>query len=165
MADPKAKKKQEAAERKRRNTARWRKNNSERNRELNRAWAARNPEKIKASNAKWARAWAAQNPERVMWLAAKNRAAKDGREFNIEITDIVIPEHCPVLGIPLLRAPSLNKIGWREKDSRASLDRIDNSKGYVKGNVVVVSYRANRLKADASLAELQQIVAFYEGKL
>jgi hypothetical protein len=47
------------------------------------------------------------------------------------------------------------------RDSRASLDRIDNTKGYVPGNVVVVSYRANRIKSDATAQELLRIARFY----
>jgi hypothetical protein len=43
----------------------------------------------------------------------------------------------------------------------ASLDRIKNSRGYVPGNVLVISLRANLLKGQATLAELQKIAAFF----
>jgi hypothetical protein len=78
-----------------------------------------------------------------LFNAAKGRAAAKGREFNLELQDIVIPERCPVLGIPM---------------TRPSLDRIDNNKGYVKGNVRVISYRANVLKNDATVEELTLVL-------
>jgi hypothetical protein len=75
-----------------------------------------------------------------------------GIEFNLEFSDIVIPSHCPVLGI------ALDCAAERPADNLPSLDRIDNTKGYVKGNVWVISWRANFIKKDASLAELRALV-------
>lgn len=43
-----------------------------------------------------------------------------------------------------------------------SLDRKDNSLGYVKGNVVIVSLKANKIKRDATPLELRQVADFYE---
>ena len=83
-----------------------------------------------------------------MWKRAKNRAIKYGYDFNLEESDIVIPEICPLLGI---------KIFCGDKDNyenSPSLDRIDNSKGYVKGNVWVISKKANSMKNSASTKEL-----------
>lgn len=53
-------------------------------------------------------------------------------------------------------------LGSGLSDMSPSLDRLIPSKGYVKGNVVVVSWRANRLKNNASLADLRALVDFYE---
>jgi hypothetical protein len=75
-----------------------------------------------------------------------------GLSFDLEVSDIVIPSHCPVLGVPLdcaAKRPSANL---------PSLDRIDNSKGYVKGNVWVISWRANVVKGSATHAELRALV-------
>lgn len=81
-------------------------------------------------------------------------ASKRGHEINIREEDIVIPEFCPVLGIPL-------EMGTRKaKDNSPSLDRVDSSKGYVKGNVRVISWRANRLKSDATIGEVAAILAY-----
>jgi len=44
------------------------------------------------------------------------------------------------------------------KDNSPSLDRLDNTKGYIKGNIVVISNKANRLKGDATLQELERLV-------
>lgn len=78
--------------------------------------------------------------EKLLWQRAKARAAKSGREFAIAVEDIVIPERCPVLDIPLY------KIGPKETDNSPSLDRIDSSRGYTPDNIVVMSNKANMWK-------------------
>ena len=61
-------------------------------------------------------------------------------ECTISKEDIVIPEYCPLLDIPIHRCE-------RGKGyNTPSLDRIDNTKGYIKGNVWVISKLANSLK-------------------
>jgi hypothetical protein len=92
-----------------------------------------------------------------MWASAKARAAKAGVPFEIAYTDIVIPSHCPVLGMPLLQ--QLGKKGGGP--CSPSLDRIIPHKGYVWGNIIVVSNRANRLKNDATPEEMQALADFY----
>ena len=104
--------------------------------------------------------WHRGNPARSYTLAAKGRARRSGVPFNLEPEDIIFPDVCPILGIPL----SLNNDGKR-KDSTPSLDRVKPSKGYVKGNVKVISWRANRLKNDASLEELEKIVQYMKENL
>lgn len=88
-------------------------------------------------------------PEQLLWERAKSRSALLGREFSIELSDVVIPDICPVLGIP---------ITLRAGPNSPSLDRIDNSKGYVKGNVQVISNRANTIKGDATFQELEMVL-------
>lgn len=93
-----------------------------------------------------------RDPRKKMLRSAKARAAKAGREFSISIDDVTIPARCPLLGLPLF-------IGTRgQKENSPTLDRKDSAKGYTSSNVWVVSWRANRLKADATLAELELIV-------
>jgi len=59
------------------------------------------------------------------------------------------------LGIPL-------KIGnGKRTDGSATLDRVLPDLGYVPGNVIVISFRANRIKNDATLDELRLLVEFY----
>lgn len=101
-------------------------------------------------------AWHRGNPQRSYWLAAKGRANRQGLPFDIQPEDIVIPTTCPILGIKLI-----SKKGGRTNNT-PSLDRIRPEKGYVKGNVRVISWRANRLKNDASLEELEKIVKYYK---
>lgn len=97
--------------------------------------------------------------ERLMLTRTKARAKRLGIEHTITIQDIVIPEYCPVLGIKL-------EVGRKKKrgplDNSPSLDRIDNTKGYIPGNIIVVSFRTNRLKGDASINEMQKIIDFYK---
>jgi hypothetical protein len=96
------------------------------------------------------------NPELFLLYSARRRAKLRGLEFNLSLEDIVIPKTCPVLGIPIVPGK-----GSSRRNS-ASLDRIDNTKGYTKDNVIVVSFRVNNLKSDATVEELRRIVSFYE---
>jgi hypothetical protein len=90
------------------------------------------------------------NREKHLWRAAKDRAAKSGISFSIEVSDIVIPELCPLLQIPLTKG-SMS----RNDPNAPSLDRVDNSKGYIPGNVKVISYKANFMKSNATKEELE----------
>lgn len=84
------------------------------------------------------------NPAKELYRAAKRRAKNKSLEFSITLDEIVISESCPILGIPLIVGDS------KIHDTSPSLDRIDNSKGYIKGNVQVISNLANRMKNSAS---------------
>ena len=85
-----------------------------------------------------------------MLLRAKGRAKEKHLEFNIDATDIVIPLVCPILNIELH-----NKKGSPGGSSNSpALDRIDNSRGYVKGNVRVISHLANMMKSSATEEQL-----------
>jgi hypothetical protein len=80
----------------------------------------------------------------------KKRAKQKGLEFDLEIEDI-LGTTCPVFGIELQRG---SKQG--PSDYAPSVDRIDNSKGYVKGNVQVLSNLANKMKTNATPEQLLQ---------
>ena len=96
-----------------------------------------------------------KNPEKRLFWSAKHRAKQKGLEFSIELSDIIIPEVCPILDIPLQQG------GYNSPNS-PSLDRIDNTKGYTKSNIQVISHRANTLKSDASLEELKLLVNYLQ---
>lgn len=89
----------------------------------------------------------------------RHRAKVAGREFTITAADLIVPERCPVLGIPLRVGAGCGG----HQDSSPSVDRFDNSKGYVSGNVRVISYRANSIKRDATVEELRRVLAYAEG--
>ena len=94
-------------------------------------------------------------PTLAMLNNSKQRAKKAGLEHTITVNDIVIPDYCPVLGIKL-------DVGDRKKHGNApSIDRIDNTKGYTKENIMIVSNRLNMLKNDATLEELIMMGNFY----
>lgn len=118
---------------------------NEKNRIRNNDAYKQNPELFKQRANKWQQA----NPEQYLWLKARARAKRSGLEFTISKEDIFIPKFCPYLGCELTHI--LGK-GWLH--TNASLDRIDNTKGYIKGNVQVVSWLANSMKRDASKEEL-----------
>lgn len=116
-----------------------------------------NPEYVKKSNER-DKLRIHSNPNSIklaLLRSAKQRAKTKGLEFNIDVTDIELPEVCPLLGIPLFSS-------YREEgktiDHSFSIDRINPNKGYIKGNVWVISYKANRIKNDASLEELELLV-------
>ena len=93
-----------------------------------------------------------------MWLGAKRRAAKEGIDFDIEVTDLVVPEFCPVFGVPL----EPTERGTGHGDHAPSIDRIDPTRGYVKGNVAVISWRANRIKGRFTADELRRVAEWLE---
>jgi hypothetical protein len=95
--------------------------------------------------------------EHRMWRAAKARAKANSLEFSIDLNDVVIPIVCPILGISLV----LNS--KKPVDASPALDRINNNAGYIKGNIIVISTRANRIKSDATADELFAIAKFLEG--
>jgi len=85
-------------------------------------------------------------PERTLLYAAKQRAKEKGFEFNLEMSDIIIPKVCPILKIKLYYCNCCK--------NTPTLDRVDNEKGYVKGNIRVISYLANTMKNNATYEEL-----------
>src|SRR5574341_2325791 len=126
--------------------------------EYQREWRRKNPDKAKEiykrSNKKqfeklnkWIYNW-----PKKLYNRAKINALRYNREFNIKLEDIIITEYCPILNI---------KLDMDHKWYKPSLDRIDNSKGYIKENIVVISYRANWLKSSATKEELKLLSDFY----
>lgn len=96
------------------------------------------------------RDWAKRNPKIVMLMSARSRAKRKEIRFDLKEQDIVIPTHCPVLGIPL-------GVSKNTRDNSPSLDRVIPAFGYVRGNIRVISYRANRMKNDATLEEIANL--------
>lgn len=98
--------------------------------------------------------WRIANTSKIMYHDARKRAKRKGLRFNLLPEDCAIPKRCPVLGIPLRYGT-----GFRHANS-PSLDRIDNKKGYVRGNVIVISWRANSLKSNGTLPEFKKLVTW-----
>jgi hypothetical protein len=133
---------------------------------LNADWVSRNPGRMSDLRKRWdsenrehRRRYAVdrhnKNPSLYLWNTARTRARRLGVPFSIAVEDIVVPHSCPVFGCAL-------EFGG-DSDTSPSLDRLIPSLGYVPGNVIVVSNRANRIKNDATISELQKITAFYSG--
>lgn len=95
-----------------------------------------------------------QTPEYTMFYDARKRAIARALPFTIAPDDVRIPEKCPVLGITLT---------WDgPRDTRPSLDRIKPAAGYTPENIQVISFRANRIKSDATAEELRAVLAYVE---
>lgn len=92
-----------------------------------------------------------KDPRHQMIANAKAHAKRKHIAFNITIEDLNIPDECPVLKIPMfLESP--------DKQNSPSIDKIKPERGYIKGNVRVISYRANTLKSNGTLEEMIKIV-------
>lgn len=91
----------------------------------------------------------AADPIRNRLYDIKSRCRKVGIEFDLKEEDIVMPDVCPVLGI------KLEKGSGSIQNASPSFDRIDPSKGYVKGNIQILSVKANAMKRDATPEELR----------
>ncbi len=127
----------------------WAKKNKDRVEANAKAYRLRDD--VKARRLKQQHKWRAENLDWELWHKAKKRSEKSGLPFDIKREDIIIPETCPVLGIPLFITKGT--IG----DNSPTVDKIKPELGYVKGNIAVISARANRIKCDASLEEFKLI--------
>jgi len=97
-------------------------------------------------------------PIKQIYNSLKASAKKRNIDFNLSLSDLnnlTFPITCPILGIPL----RYNK--GQAQDDSISIDRIDSSRGYEIDNIVVISWRANRLKNNATSEELEKISKFY----
>jgi len=95
---------------------------------------------------------------RRLYGKSKKRAKVDGIEFLLKPSDILVPTHCPVMGCVLGFTKGIN-------DSQPSLDRVDNNRGYVPGNVRVISWRANWLKRDMTIEQIENLYKYVKGEI
>lgn len=99
----------------------------------------------KAENAK-------KNVKSYLLSRIKSRAKRKNIPFNLEILDLEIPTHCPILGVKL-------EIGVKGNYFNSpSVDRIDNTLGYIKGNIAIISCKANSMKNSASIEEMKLFI-------
>lgn len=114
-------------------------------------YKTKNADTVRRISAESLRRYRIKNPLGYLFRNVRGRAKKKGLDFNIEIEDLILPVDCPVLNI---------KLDFFGKDIGAypSFDRIDNSKGYIKGNVRIISNRANRYKCDMSVEDCKLIL-------
>jgi hypothetical protein len=95
------------------------------------------------------RAKARENKERAILYRIKGSASKRGLDFNLDLEDIVLVDRCPYLNCELTYG-----VGHSYCPTQATVDRIDSSKGYVKGNIQIISAKANTMKSNATKEEL-----------
>lgn len=94
--------------------------------------------------------------KRAKYLAKKANATRIGVEFTVPFSEILFPTHCPILGL------ELDYFAEGRQENSVSFDRLDTSKGYVTGNVVILSWRANRIKNDGTAEEHRQIADYLD---
>lgn len=94
--------------------------------------------------------------QHLRFCRKRQNARHTGYEWNLKFEDITWPTHCPILGL------ELDYFADSRQENSVSFDRLDSTKGYCKGNVVIVSWRANRIKNDGTLEEHKKIVQYLE---
>lgn len=134
--------------------------------ERTRLWRLNNPEKFAAQKLRWQQV----SKNKVVITPSKSRKPNEsfqdylgrnwnnlrsrkrclGFEFTLWPNDLTFPTHCPVLGMEL-------DYTGKNQDNSWSMDRLDSDKGYVPGNVFIISKRANRLKNDGTREEHEKI--------
>lgn len=123
----------------------------------NQRWKRRHPEQTKQSDKERRQRYVLKNPLRALLKNVKSRAKKKGLVFSITSSDFPngVPKICPVLGLEMHRN---SKKGWHDKSP--TVDRIDSSKGYIPGNVRIISWRANDVKGNATITELEKVLDY-----
>ncbi len=129
--------------------AEWAKSNRGRRKEIEKSWRANNKDKEHFRQIEYRKG---KGISKYLCNLAKRRSARCGIEFSLNPEDIVVPTVCPLLGIKI--DPFHEK-----QDYHPSLDRINSKVGYTKLNTLVVSFRANRLKGDATSEELMLLAS------
>ena len=104
------------------------------------------------------------NPIPQMLSNAKIRAKQKGVDFNLTSKYLkkIFPKNnkCPITGLNF-------QFGYKDKEkinknNSPSLDRIIPSKGYVEGNVMVISDLMNRMKQDSTYEDMEKLYNFYK---
>jgi hypothetical protein len=99
--------------------------------------------------------------QRDKFIIKQSNMKRAGIEFTINFGELIWPEYCPILGIKL----DYFVKGGVPQDNSPSFDRIDNTKGYVKDNVFIISNKANRLKNNGNIQELRKIIEYLENNI
>ena len=100
-----------------------------------------------------------ENLENYMLQSAKQSAKKRGLDFNLEISDIIIPDVCPIF-----KTPFAGELRENRNPRAPSIDRINPNLGYIKGNVEIISWRANFLKSNGSSEEFKLLSEYLYGQ-
>lgn len=96
------------------------------------------------------------DPCRNIYYQCKARAKREGIPFDLERSDLKLPDVCPVLGIPLIVSEG------RPSDNSPTIDKFIPELGYVKGNIAIISYLANRIKTNATTEQVRKVLEWME---
>lgn len=133
--------------------------NREKRSEYNKTYSQENKTKTKQRQIKYLNKRRIEHPEKLLYENVKRRARQTKMIFELELCDIFIPDRCPILDIPLFFSEG------KKTDNTPSLDRIDNNKGYVKGNIRVISFRANALKSNMDEKIVFKLLQYIKGEI
>lgn len=107
------------------------------------------------------RVYEEKSPAAKLLQGAKYRARAAGKEFSLTEADIFVPSVCPCCGILLVSHMGRGKLS----SASPTLDRLDNTFGYIQGNIWVICYRCNSIKRDANSQELRNIADALDRKI
>lgn len=141
-----------------------RQNDPERAREVARKSRQKNLDRVREESKRYreshrefmrdsVKAWYYQSLQRRLFDNAKHRANTKGIPFDITIDDIVVPDVCPVFGVPFVWGDGIN-------DYSPSLDKVIPKLGYVKGNIQVICTLANRIKSNATAEQVEKVLQY-----
>lgn len=103
---------------------------------------------------KWDKEYILHSARKTKFTRKKANAIYTGYEWKVTFDEVIWNTHCPILGL------ELDYFAETASENSPSLDRIDNNKGYIKDNVHVISWRANRIKNNGT-AEEHRLIADY----
>lgn len=115
--------------------------NREKTRASMRATIARNKQRDKDAN----------RISRLAVYSARDRARRMGLAFDLDFKKLLIPDMCPVLGI---------KLNDGSFDGKPTLDRLVPDQGYTMANTRIISMKANVLKGDATIEQLEKVIEY-----
>lgn len=108
---------------------------------------------------------------KLKWLSRMLSYKKIEKKLRLEyLKSLELPDICPILGIELDYSVEKNKCKgdgtiWQNRDNCPSIDQIIPGAGYDLDNIIVISFRANRIKNDSTLEELKKLTGFYSNLL
>jgi hypothetical protein len=114
-------------------------------------WHKKNRERHNKKMGIWRDKNKIQNPGNYLWAIAKRRAKEDSKPFSISKEDVRVPEFCPVLGVKLEFTKGMYS------PNAPSIDCFIPELGYVKGNINVISHKANTMKSSATPDEIEKL--------
>lgn len=123
-------------------------------------WVVRRQEKQETYFKKWGNKVDSDlyKEQRSKYRTKKHNAKSRGILWQLDFGDVIWNTHCPVLGM------ELDYFSEGRQENSASFDKLDPGKGYVVGNVQIISWRANRIKNDGDAQE-HRLIADYLDKL
>lgn len=110
---------------------------------------------VKAKASEQHKRWRVRNYQRNWLKRTEQRCRKYGWPFDLTIEDLEIPEVCPALGIPIIPNDP-------QKWQSPSIDRINPELGYTKGNIAIISFRANQVKSNSTIEEMEKVLKYYK---